>query len=383
MNELNMTGSECSVSGRREQYHVDSYPQQIPIRRSEAAKSKKFRAQTRCQGATCYADQSFATRAQPPSKNPFDPSGPPKAPKHQHPEAAPDHKPGTTSATTGPPPASKNASEPAGPPGAPVQQPTSSSPAHKPGSTGDAGQSSATRPPPTSKEPRQVHRPAKGVRTPTSGSRAGPQAWSSQPTSEEPRYHLGCAGVSPGIEHRPWHCEKCTPPAPPPTGTNLDKDKRSKKLAKDAAGSINPENSRKKNDRAVDHGKVGASLITGTSSAVDKTPKKHPDISKRNETEKGSVRSSTHSSRASIQVSLKRLEEKRQLEVQKLENQRRELEQERERLRKEKELEEQENAIARKQLQDLEQYLEEKHELEEQLADDEMFPGTRREPKSR
>ncbi|XP_062713585.1 uncharacterized protein LOC134290455 [Aedes albopictus] len=60
-------------------------------------------------------------------------------------------------------------------------------------------------------------------------------------------YHLGCAGVTPGIEHRPWHCEKCTPPVPPSIGTSLDKDKRNKKLpAKDAAGSINPENSRKK-----------------------------------------------------------------------------------------------------------------------------------------
>ncbi|XP_062712190.1 uncharacterized protein LOC115260083 [Aedes albopictus] len=196
-------------------------------------------------------------------------------------------------------------------------------------------------------------------------------------------YHLGCAGVSPGIEHRPWHCEKCTPPAPLPTGTSLDKDKRSKKLpAKDAAGSINPENSRKRDGKTVNHGKVAVSLPTGSgvknappgaSSVTDRTPKKHPDISRCTGTEKGSVRSSTRSSRASLQVSLQRLEEKRKLEAQKLENQRRELDQERERLRKEKELEEQENAIARKQLQDLEQYLEEKHELEEQLAEDEVF----------
>ncbi|XP_062703941.1 cuticle collagen 8-like [Aedes albopictus] len=182
------------------------YPQQIPIRRLEAAKSKKFRAQTRCQGATCYADQSFATRAQPASKNPFDPSGPPKAPKHQHQVAAPAHKPGTTSSTTGPPPASKNASEFAGPSGASVQQPTAASPAHKPGSTGYADQSSATRPPPTSKEPRQVHRPAKGVRTPTSGSRAGPQAWSSQLRPRRGLDNVGSTPVSPpGCPGAPGH----------------------------------------------------------------------------------------------------------------------------------------------------------------------------------
>ncbi|XP_062703806.1 uncharacterized protein LOC134286238 [Aedes albopictus] len=205
-------------------------------------------------------------------------------------------------------------------------------------------------------------------------------------------YHLGCAGVTPGIEHRPWHCEKCTPPVPPSIGTSLDKDKRNKKLpAKDAAGSINPENSRKKDGDRVDHEKHGASLLTGSglknvppraSSAVEKTPKKHPDISKRAETVKGSVRASTHSSRGSIQVSLQRLEEKRKLELQKLENQRRELEQERARLRKEKELEEQENAIARQQLRDLEQYLEEKHELEEQLEDEIVSQCTSRSRKS-
>nr|XP_029732015.1 myb/SANT-like DNA-binding domain-containing protein 4 [Aedes albopictus] len=201
-------------------------------------------------------------------------------------------------------------------------------------------------------------------------------------------YHLGCAGVSPGVEKRPWRCESCLPlsSAPAPSIDKV-KGKNLPSKGKTATGltvpitseTLSVANSKKsskarKTKASVPIGDVAEHVLpTGASLAHDKTPKKHPEIPKRADTVKGSARSSAHSSRALAQLSLLRLEEKQKLEEQKLEIQRQELQKERDRLRKEKELEEQENAITRKQLQMRELYLEEKHDLQEQLIEDGAF----------
>nr|XP_029730566.1 uncharacterized abhydrolase domain-containing protein DDB_G0269086-like [Aedes albopictus] len=209
-------------------------------------------------------------------------------------------------------------------------------------------------------------------------------------------YHLGCAGVSPGVEKRPWRCESCLPP-PSTSAPNIQKVEKSKKgnpvagitvpiisETSSIANSKKGGKARKTKASAPNDDAAKAVLPTSMPSANDKTPKKHPEIPKRADTVKGSARSSTHSSRALAQLSLQRLEEKQKLQEEKLEIQRRELQRERERLRKEKELEEQENAITRKQLQIREQYLEEKHDLQEQLVEDEAFSQcTSRSTKSR
>ncbi|XP_062714078.1 proline-rich protein 2-like [Aedes albopictus] len=80
-------------------------------------------------------------------------------------------------------------------------------------------------PPPTSKEPRQDHRPAKGVRTPTSGSHAGPQAWSSQLRPRRGLTNVGRTPVSPPA--RPGAPEHQHPAANKPSILESPPERRS------------------------------------------------------------------------------------------------------------------------------------------------------------
>lgn len=198
-------------------------------------------------------------------------------------------------------------------------------------------------------------------------------------------YHLSCAGVSPGVENRPWNCETCPPLAPAQTSKpNKGKNGKKAPTKKSTTSGQAPEEPTaaiSKNDEINKDCKgtrassaTGAIpknlLVRGAFSANGGSPK-CSENPKRAGTAHGSIRSGAPSSRALAQMALERLKEKQDLEMQKIDNQRKEVEKEKERLRKEKELEEQENALTRKRLQMLEQFLEEKHGLEEQIAEDE------------